>query len=403
MYQTLKKIYHSSKEKYGKAYTYRYNSEYSRHIDIKINGNPAFYIVTNDIQKLLVDIRKLDKITSLMSSELPPIANSHLINKCIIDEITITNKIEGVESSRREIESLINYESKNKSNIKFSGLVEKYSKLIDSENIKLATCNDVRKIYDELVLKDVLLENKDHMPDGKIFRKGSVSVYDNGKEVHKGLVPESKIISAMNYLLKWINNEDEDLLLRIAAAHYLIGYIHPFYNGNGRLNRFISSYLLTFEFHPFISFRLACTIREKFNKYTGAFKECNHILNRGDITFFCEYFLNLVKDSFESLNKMLDEKLMMLNMYNRLLQDTKYSDHEFPKHLVYILIQAELFSEKGISISDLIYHLDISRFTLRKRLQQINNFTILKENIVGREKFYSIDLAKLEALLKNNN
>ena len=193
------------------------------------------------------------------------------------------------------------------------------------------------------------------------------------------------------------------MLLRIAAAHYLIGYIHPFYNGNGRLNRFISSYLLTFEFHPFISFRLACTIREKFNKYTGAFKECNHILNRGDITFFCEYFLNLVKDSFESLNKMLDEKLMMLNMYNRLLQDTKYSDHEFPKHLVYILIQAELFSEKGISISDLIYHLDISRFTLRKRLQQINNFTILKENIVGREKFYSIDLAKLEALLKNNN
>lgn len=399
MYKTLKRTFYSNPDKYESEYQEKYNSEFSRHLGIKIHENECFYIVNNDIQKLLVEIRKLDKKTSLLALDLPPIAIGHLFRKCIIDEITITNKIEGVNSSRREIDSLISYEKKNKHNLKFVGLVEKYSKLLDSEDINLSTCKDIRKIYDDLVLKDVLLENKKHMPDGKIFRKGPVSVVDNGKDVHQGILPESSIIKAVESLLSWINNDEEDLLLRAAAAHYLIGYIHPFYNGNGRLNRFISSYLFTFELDLFVSFRLACTIRENFNKYTGAFKECNHVLNRGDITYFINYFLNVIKDSQLSLNKMLEEKIDLLDKYNNLLQDSKLADKDIPKSLIYILIQGELFSESGISIKDLIHHLDISRFTLRKRLEIVKNLGLLKEKIFGKEKFYSINLNKLEKYL----
>ncbi|WP_318259784.1 Fic family protein [Ruminococcus sp. YRD2003] len=68
----------------------------------------------------------------------------------------------------------------------------------------------------------------------------------------KGLAPESKIIDTMNKSLDVFNNNDIDIFMRIAVFHYLFGYIHPFYDGNGRTSRFISSYLLSRQLNPLI-------------------------------------------------------------------------------------------------------------------------------------------------------
>ena len=56
--------------------------------------------------------------------------------------------------------------------------------------------------------------------------------------------------------------ENIEILIRISIFHYLIGYIHPFYNGNGRLSRFVSSYLLSRDLEPLLSYRLSYTIKE---------------------------------------------------------------------------------------------------------------------------------------------
>ena len=56
---------------------------------------------------------------------------------------------------------------------------------------------------------------------------------------------ESKIIETMNQALTLLNDEDIDVLIRSAIFHFVFGFIHPFYNGNGRMARFISSYKMS--------------------------------------------------------------------------------------------------------------------------------------------------------------
>ena len=53
------------------------------------------------------------------------------------------------------------------------------------EEINLESCEDIRKLYDELGLQEVLEEDLGNKPDGKIFRQGKVYVQDpTGKQIH---------------------------------------------------------------------------------------------------------------------------------------------------------------------------------------------------------------------------
>lgn len=119
----------------------------------------------------------------------------------------MTNKIEGVHSSRKEIgealEILENQSKKKKGkSSRFVGLVNKYLKLIQSEEISLQSCKDVRDIYDEIFLEEIVFEDASNRPDGELFRKDSVSVYsETDRVIHTGVHPESKIIECLDNAL----------------------------------------------------------------------------------------------------------------------------------------------------------------------------------------------------------
>ena len=65
------------------------------------------------------------------------------------------------------------------------------------------------------------------------------------RAVYNGLalaeVIEEKMIEAMEQALRFLEENPCDILYRISIFHYLLAYIHPFYDGNGRLGRFIYS------------------------------------------------------------------------------------------------------------------------------------------------------------------
>lgn len=111
-------------------------------------------------------------------------------------------------------------------------MVNKYNSLINNEYLKFTTCDSIRKLYDEIMLVDVINESSDNQPDGEIFRKEAVEViseYDGA--FHKGIMPEIEIINYMNEGLKILNDQAINIFIRIAVFHYLFGYIHPFYDG----------------------------------------------------------------------------------------------------------------------------------------------------------------------------
>ncbi len=112
-------------------------------------------------------------------------------------------------------------------------MVNKYVKILNEEFPTIESSITIRKLYDEILLQDVIAEDKNDEPDGLIFRKNSVEISSGSKVIHHGIANEKGIIELMEKALKILNNEKINILIRVAIFHYLFEYIHPFYNGNG--------------------------------------------------------------------------------------------------------------------------------------------------------------------------
>jgi hypothetical protein len=227
-YIELSKIFYKDKNGYYVEYDKRFGSPDTVKLNFEINGNQAFFMQNAGISNIVFQILRSDKEVSRISWQLPRIALDHFTRRCLIDEIVLTNKIEGVYSSRREIASILDeirdaVEEK-ATRQRFWGLVNHYNKLRKNEHINIKTCEDIRHLFDEIVLSEVVEENPNNAPDGKQFRKDSTSVYTaTDTEIHRGTYPESAIINGLERALAFMSDYNIEPLFRISVFHYLIG------------------------------------------------------------------------------------------------------------------------------------------------------------------------------------
>ena len=395
-YQVLQKVYYKNRHDYERIYQERFNSEYTVHLDFEVKGNQAFFIQTPEIISMLTDILKMNHAVSNLCQALPGAAISQFSRRCLVDEIVLTNSIEGVRSTRKEISDILDELETASKGKRFYGLVQKYNMLMTKAELPLDSCEDIRKVYDELVLAEVAAEGQGNVPDGKWFRKDAVSVYsESQKEIHKGLYPEEKIIQAMEKALAFLQDDSCEILYRISIFHYLIEYIHPFYDGNGRLGRFICSYLLSQELEPVTAYRLSYTIKEHINDYYQAFSTCNAPLNKGDLTPFLEMFLRIIRTSVKKLKESLQENYTRLNRISQRIPELIQDSDEKLEELYFLLAQAALFSEFGVSTKVVMDHLNVSRSTLNKKLEKIPAELLIKEQR-GTVNYYSLNLEQME-------
>lgn len=395
-YELLSKIFYKKPTEYESIYDARFNSEASIKLPIKIHENVGFIFNTNEITKLLVKIYKTINKINLLRTHLPNIAINSYIIKSLKDEIALTNEIEGVRSTRKEIEDAID-SIKNDKNARFKGLVDKYFKLISNEIIPLNNCEDIRTIYDALVLPEI---EKENLPDGILFRKEPVQVVSaTQKEKHRGIMPESKIIESLDLCLDFLKNDDIDSLIKISAFHYLFGYIHPFYDGNGRTSRFISSYLIKNELDVLLALKLSYTVKNNINKYYKAFDICNDRKNKGDITFFVVTFLELLSQASDDLYTKIADLNDQLNYYNNIINtlvNEKVLNDKQAK-CIFILCQNRLFDDTYMNMNTLTELLEKSDTTTRKILKSLESKNLLVKSRNKNQYLYSANLDSLSS------
>ena len=395
-YELLSKIFYKKPTEYESIYDARFNSEASIKLPIKIHENVGFIFNTNEITKLLVKIYKTINKINLLRTHLPNIAINSYIIKSLKDEIALTNEIEGVRSTRKEIEDAID-SIKNDKSARFKGLVDKYFKLISNEIIPLNNYKDIRTIYDALVLPEI---EKENLPDGILFRKEPVQVVSaTQKEKHRGIMPESKIIESLDLCPDFLKNDDIDSLIKISAFHYLFGYIHPFYDGNGRTSRFISSYLIKNELDILLALKLSYTVKNNINKYYKAFDVCNDRKNKGDITFFVVTFLELLSQASDDLYTKIADLNDQLNYYNNIINtlvNEKVLNDKQAK-CIFILCQNRLFDDTYMNMNTLTELLEKSDTTTRKILKSLESKNLLVKSRNKNQYLYSANLDSLSS------
>ncbi len=401
-YQMLPKVYYQNRSHYEEEVRLRKTSDASVDLAFQVHGDDAFYMVVPELLRQQGKIYKEYLEFINVFQRLPAVAQECYCRKCLIDEIVLTNDLEGVHSSRRDVLDVLQTESKEKTDSRFDGLVRKYCMLIeDARNaeISLDSLQDIRDLYDEIVLPEI--KPTDH-PDGLYFRTGSVSVCTvTDKVKHQGISGEENINEHMRRMLAILKEEQHADISKIAIAHYMFGYVHPFYDGNGRLSRFISSYLLAKTFNPIVAYRLSYTIKQNKSLYYDAFDYVNDRHSSGDVTPFILVFSELVCKSIESLTERVTSGSEQLAYYWNLIKGLR--NKELQK-LLYYFIQNALFSPDPFTIRELVQISEKSDPTVRK------NINTLKEHgipiIVTKHGYmyeYQLELDTLPEVLENCN
>lgn len=393
-YKKLLTLSFTDETEYQKVYNLRINSESATVLDFEISGNQAFYVINQEIFMLVTKIASLDKDLQKKMSLLPNIAILQYTRQLLIDEIKQTNDIENVFSTKKQIKETLNKIEKNSFNGRFNGLIRKYQALGNNENISLNSCEDIRNLYDEIVLPEVIEEDLTDRPDGVLFRKNSVSIYsDSGKEIHVGSYPEDKIISNLTSALKILNDENVNYLVSVAVFHYLFAYIHPFYNGNGRTDRFISSYYISKYLNPLVAYRLSYIIKKHQSQYYKMFTETNDKRNKGDLTPFIIQFLEFVLEVERELCEEIENRINTTNYYATRIQELSLTELD-DKIAFYLMLNA-LFDNEGLSISKLQKIVEKSYNTVKKSIDRLQIMNILRTEKSGKSTLYEIDLDKI--------
>lgn len=398
-YKKLSSLYYQDKILYEKTYESRFQNECAFHLPLEINKHPSFFVNTLEISNLIESIYSLNQVISNLSENVPTVAIRQLVKKYLIDEIVLTNGIEGVYSTRKEIKDAMRSDHLEDKKVRFKGLAQKYIRILENKKIELNNCNDIRSLYDDLVYSEIEPNN---IPDGKIFRKGPVSIATvTDKEIHRGIMPENELISFMERALGIVNDENDiPFLIKVAIFHYLFGYAHPFYDGNGRTSRFISSYLLSKRLDILISIRISYIIKDDIHKYYKAFETCNEPKNRGDLTFFIVSFLKIIQKSAVNIIDQLNESIDRMVYYDAIISQQDFIPVE--ENVIFLLVQGTLFSEDGVDIEDISNHIKKGTQSARNIISKLQDDQVpIIINKIGHKNYYNLDLEQFENIFHN--
>lgn len=385
-YSKLSKLYYEDENKWKNEYNKRFNSFSTQHFNFFIKEYnrtktyQAFLCYTPEITNTIDSLYRLSIKLYSYDKLLPHIAVSQYIDSCMVEEIQATNEIEGVHSSRKEIrEAMTQLYAKKIKTSRFHSIVEKYNKLKNREKIDFYTSQDVRNFYDDFILSEVINDNPTNKPDGKIFRKNQVEVTTSTQKIiHTGVYPEDKLIAEMDKALDLLNDNEQSLFIRLAIFHYLFGYLHPFYDGNGRMIRFITSYYIALDFSPIVAFHLSLYLKKHQKTYYEMFQETNSEKSCGDLGFFVTEFLNIIKNSLEEIISYLTKRTREYYSYIKKIQKLNLAD-ELTFEIYHILLQASLFTPLGATMQEITSTINKSRNTVLKRLEDIPTSHILKD------------------------
>lgn len=390
-----KYFYQHTQEEYETEYIRRLEAPFTVHFNIPIhqynrkNAYPAFLCYTGEILRLVEKFYKTYEQFLYTVNTVPPVVLYQFTRFSIVEEVKSTNDIEGVRSTKKEIREII--EKKGTHYHRLQSVVHQYLELLGEEEIKFDTCQDIRNFYDDFTHQEITRENPQNRLDGSLFRKEPVQIEAaTGKTIHQGLYPESRIIEALDQALRILHSEEYPLLIRLALFHYFLVYIHPFYDGNGRTDRFITSYFLSRQFHRLLAVRLSIYIKRNQSRYYHMLEEADSERNRGDMTPFVMGFLEILIGSTEDTIGVLSRKNEQMRKYESRIDAFQLQD-KLLKEIYITLLQAALFYGEGISMADLMKVTGKNRGTIQKRIDEIpgNHLIVTK---AGKTNYYKLNL-----------
>ncbi|WP_303213492.1 Fic family protein [uncultured Enorma sp.] len=388
-YPTLEKLFYqdSSSERFDRhahLARQRLESESTFRTGIELAHGELFLAVPRELSTSSERILRRERRVSALWRGLPTVALGAFIRSLIMDEVVYSNEIEGVHSTRRQIELALEHVgagspqgAQTDSHTPFVEFANLYLNLTDNP-VPPATLVDIRTIYDSVVADAI---DPADLPGDAIFRSGPVVIEnERGKVIHEGITPEPAIEAAMRQWLGLSRDERIPELYSALLCHFLFGYIHPFYDGNGRTGRYLLALHLSQPLSQPTVLSLSRVIAENKAAYYKAFDITERKLNCAEGTHFVLTMLDLIGQAQDDLIADLESKRDMINRVMAQIGNLENSHSPRAVETLFYAAQMHLFDAFRETRQNLLAeHLKASQATARRLLTSLSAENLLRK------------------------
>lgn len=244
--------------------------------------------------------------------------------KAAEDEIVATSAIESIDFSRDSVRKILKgMAPDDEQENRILGIKHGLEFIADTTN--KITEENLYKLYN-MTVGDFLAED-DKLLSGNFYRHDTVYIVSNRIE-HSGL-DYKKIPEFMKALIGFINSEDGiNDLIKAAIIHFYIAFIHPYFDGNGRIARLVHLwYLIQKGYRSALFIPFSSNIEKSRKAYYEAYtliEENKKISGKIDVTPFILYFINNVYDKINENSATVG----IFSVYDEALENGKITEKE---------------------------------------------------------------------------
>jgi len=147
------------------------------------------------------------------------------------------------------------------------------------------------------------------------YRKGQEGVFDGDKVIF--IAPQSeRVPQLMNQLFEYLNDFEENILIKSCVFHYEFEFIHPFSDGNGRLGRLFQTCLLASEEKIFLYLPIESIIKKRQQEYYDAISKS---YLEGASNQFIEFMLDAIHEIMQEMLKQVSTDSNRLSILSKKL------------------------------------------------------------------------------------
>ena len=366
---------------------------------IKFGRYIFHFTITKNMLALLHDF-DMNLGGSLGTKSIIPAAdkNYYLISS-IMEEAIASSQMEGASTTRRIAKDMLRKRLKpiNKSQQMIVNNYETISKISKDKQADFS----IERLLE--IHRSIANKTLDNPEDEGVFRQNDDIFVVDGITGHVAHTPPSfKEIDAMVMdLCEFANSDNRENfihpIIKGIIIHFVLAYIHPFVDGNGRTARSLFYWYMIKKGYWLTEYlSISRIIYTNKKAYEKAYQYTEHDGN--DLSYFIQYHLDVMKKAFEELKKFLQRKIDEQQNVLRFVGVSNINERQ--RYVLKTISESKrtLFTPK-----ELATQFDISPKSARTDLQGLVEMGYLSQSHLNKRAIGYIKSERFEELIKTSS
>lgn len=346
----------------------------------EVNGfNFKYNISANTLQRLHQFDLNLGGILE-GGSIVPEKEKDRFLISSLMEEAIASSQLEGAVTTREVAKAMLRAKRKPKNHSE-KMILNNYvtiKEIITIQKEQL-TPKIIKRIH-SLMTKDTLEEK---INEGEFRINDDVKVVDINGEVFYDPPSHTELPTLIDAFCKFANSKNDKNfmhpIVRGIILHFLIGYIHPFVDGNGRTARAIFYWYLISQGYWLVEFlSISRIIVKSPSQYARAYLFTEY--DENDLTYFIDFNLKSMELALKSLKEYIERKITEKKNLFKIIKNENINERQ--AEIVKSLINEP---DTLLSINEIQGKFGTSYQTARTDLLDLKSIGYLASKLIGKK------------------